>query len=113
MEAGDKMEKFNFKRINTVVMGIFCFRFGNMSELQNALVNTKLNVMAEQVVNDMWPVGDFIYFIHKLRIEFQMTYVKPKKLTDEESEELYRKEFLPLYIKCIKAGVIGRPDYTI
>lgn len=104
------MGSFNLTQIDTVKIGIFNFRFGHMTLFQNALINTKLNVMEEQVVNDIWPIGDFIYFIHKLQVPFQMTYVKPKQMDDEKAEQLYRKEFLPLYIKCIKAGIIGRPD---
>lgn len=107
------MGSFNLKQINTVQLGIFHFRFSDMSMFQNALINTKLNVMEEQVKDDMWPVGDFIYFIHKLKVPFQLTYVKPKQVDDKKSEQLYLGEFLPLYIKCIKAGIIGRPDYTV
>jgi hypothetical protein len=100
------------KQIDTVRIGMFHFRFANMSAFQNALLNTKIEVMREQVVDDMWPIGDFIYFIHKIRIPFQLTYVKPDKVDDKESERLYMTEFLPLYIKCIKTGIIGQPEYT-
>ena len=99
-------------QINTVKIGMFCFRFGNMTIFQNALLNTKLSVMKEQVVNDMWPIGDFLYFIHKLHIPFQLTYVKPDGIDDIQSEHLYMNEFLPLYAKCIRVGIISRPDYT-
>lgn len=102
----------NKGRINAVKIGMFHFRFGNMTVFQSALMKTKIDVMREQVVDDMWPIGDFIYFIHKLCIPFQLTYIRPEGVNDKQSEHLYMDEFLPLYVKCIQAGIIARPDYT-
>lgn len=100
------MEVFDFKQIDTLSVGIYHFDFGNMSPFQTALVNTKLNAITEQQKNDEWPIGDFIYFIYKLNIPFALSGRKPKGMNESEFQRLYSQEFMPFYIKCIKAGII-------
>lgn len=104
------MENFNFRQIHTVEMGIFRFKFEGMSAFQTALINTKLNTIADQTKNNMYPVGDFIYFLNKINVLFSLSYKKPDKISDKLAEQLYINEFLPLYIKCVKAGIIKKSN---
>lgn len=70
-------------RISDIIVGGFHISFGQMESEQTKILYERLVNIAGVNSGKLWPIGEFIYFLHENHIPFAMTYRKPNNITEE------------------------------